>query len=170
MKNVLFYFICCLVLVACSSESNTKTLQPKVDWESKHYKQHLSDTLEAGSSYLSVYSSIYSLNEDQTHNLTATVSIRNTSEKDSIFLTKASYYNTKGELIRDYVDFPVVVLPMETIEIIIASKDDSGGTGANFVFDWKKNITTSAPIFEGIMISTSGSQGISFTTNGKRIL
>lgn len=170
MKNTFFYCLCFLVLVACSNENTSKTIQPKVDWESKHYKKHLSDTLEIGTTYLSVYSSIYSLNEDQTHNLTATVSIRNTSERDSIFLTKASYYNTKGELIRDYVDFPVLVLPLETIEIIIASKDDSGGTGANFIFDWKKNSTTSAPIFEGIMISTSGSQGISFTTNGKRIL
>lgn len=170
MKHFLLYSICCLVIVACSDANNSKTIQPKVDWESKHYKKHLSDTLENGTTYLSVYSSIYSLNEDQTHNLTATVSIRNTSDSDSIFLTKASYFNTKGDLIRDYVDFPVLVLPLETIEIIIASKDDSGGTGANFIFDWKKKSTTSAPIFEGIMISTSGSQGISFTTSGKRIL
>lgn len=170
MKSTLFICVCSVILFACNNETESKSMHAKVDWESKHYKKELSDTLENGTTYLSVYSSIYSLNEDQTHNLTATVSIRNTSEKDSIFLTKASYFNTKGELIRDYVDFPVVVLPLETIEIIIASKDVSGGTGANFLFDWKKKSTTSAPIFEGIMISTSGSQGISFTTNGKRIL
>lgn len=168
MIKIVYFITCCLLLVACTTD-NSKSKQPKVDWESKHYFGGLGDTLETGSTYLSVYSSIYSLNEDQTHNLTATVSIRNTSDTDSLFLTKAAYYNTKGELIRNYVDFPVFLTPLETIEIVIASKDDTGGTGANFIFDWKKNSSSSAPVFEGIMISTSGSQGISFTTNGKRL-
>lgn len=169
MRKTFYIIICCALFIACKTENGTLSTQHKVDWESKKYTDGLSDTLESGTSYLSVYSSIYSLSEDQTHNLTATVSIRNTSDTDSLFLTKAAYYNTKGELLRNYVESPVFLLPLETIEIIIASKDDTGGTGANFIFDWKKKSATSAPIFEGIMISTSGSQGISFTTTGKRL-
>jgi len=37
-------------------------------------------------------------------------------------------------------------------------------------FDWKVKKQTPEPLFEGIMISTSGSHGLSFTTQGKRIV
>jgi hypothetical protein len=58
---------------------------------------------------------------------------------------------------------------METVQIIIEEQDNEGGTGANFVFDWKIKANTIEPIFEAVMISTYGSQSISFTTTGKRI-
>lgn len=41
-----------------------------------------------------------------------------------------------------------------------------GGTGANFTFDWKIKQGSNKPFFEGIMTSTSGQQGLSFTTKG----
>lgn len=42
-----------------------------------------------------------------------------------------------------------------------------GATGVNFLFDWSINPTLHEPLFEGIIISTSGQQGISSKTNGK---
>ena len=58
---------------------------------------------------------------------------------------------------------------METAEIVIDEIDKEGGTGANFLFEWKVTKNTNEPFFEGIMISTSGQQGLSFTTQGRRI-
>ena len=55
---------------------------------------------------------------------------------------------------------------MQTIEIVIDENDIEGGTGANFIFDWLATKSTHAPYFEAVMISTSGQQGLSFTTKG----
>jgi len=58
---------------------------------------------------------------------------------------------------------------METAEIIIDERDKTGGTGANFLFDWNKNPDINSPIFEAVMISTYGQQGLSFTTQGVEV-
>ena len=47
--------------------------------------------------------------------------------------------------------------------------DREGGTGANFIFEWAIKRKSNEPIFESVMISTSGQQGLSFTTQGIRI-
>ncbi|GAA4238482.1 DUF3124 domain-containing protein [Postechiella marina] len=127
------------------------------------------DTLEHGKSYLSVYSQIYSISEHKTHNLTAMISLRNTSETDTIYVLRADYYDTHGKSIRKYFDKPVFLAPMETAEIIIDEIDISGGTGSNFIFEWKTPLNCSEPLFEGVMNSTMGQQGLSFTTHAKRI-
>ena len=127
------------------------------------------DSLESGKSYLSVYSQIYSLSEHKTHNLTVTASIRNISLKDTIYVTKAQYFDTHAEPIHTYFDHPVYIAPLETVEIVIDEADQAGGTGANFIFDWKIKPNSAEPFFEGIMISTYRTQGLSFTTEGKRI-
>lgn len=127
------------------------------------------DSLVSGTSYLSIYSQIYSLSEHKTHDLTATVSMRNINLKDSIFISNAEYYNSEGVLIRTYFDHPIYIAPLETVEIVIDEEDQAGGTGANFIFNWKIPHGLNAPLFEGIMISTSGQQGLSFTTSGIKI-
>ena len=55
---------------------------------------------------------------------------------------------------------------MQSVEYVIEGTDNSGGTGANFVIKWSSTNKKVEPIFEGIMISTNGQQGISFTTKG----
>jgi hypothetical protein len=95
--------------------------------------------------------------------------MRNTNRHDSVYIEKAVYYNTHGEAIRTYFDQPVYIRPMETVEIIIDENDQAGGTGANFLFDWKAPKKADAPFFEAVMISTAGQQGLSFTTQGKNV-
>lgn len=125
--------------------------------------------LESGISYLSVYSQIYSLSEHKTHNLTVTASIRNVSLKDTIYITKAGYFDTHAKPIHTYFDKPIFVAPLETVEIVIDEVDQAGGIGANFIFHWKIKKSSFEPYFEGVMISTYGTQGLSFTTQGRRI-
>ena len=156
------------VFVACNEEKKWSSLD-SVNWDKRKANNMLSDSLISGSTYLSVYSEIYSLSEHLTHNLTSTISIRNTSKSDTIYITKAEYFNTHGETIRTYFKSPIYLTPLETVSIVIDEKDKEGGVGANFIFDWKIKSTTPEPLFEGVMISTSGSQGLSFTTQGQRI-
>ncbi len=57
---------------------------------------------------------------------------------------------------------------METLEIVVSEDDKEGGSGANFIFDWSVKQDGLIPFFEAVMISTSGQQGVSFTTHGIR--
>ncbi|MBI1227377.1 MAG: DUF3124 domain-containing protein [Bacteroidetes bacterium] len=166
----LFYTILAfsLTLFACQQEKEISSVSPN-NWLKRIAKEPLSDSLQSGRTYLSVYSEIYDLSEHHTYQLTATISLRNTSLTDSIYVFNAVYYDTKGNAIRRYFEKPIFITPMETVEIVIDAMDKTGGTGANFLFDWKTKKNTPDPLFEGVMISTTSQQGLSFTTQGKRI-
>jgi len=168
MKNIISLLIIGLLLNSCNSKKEVSSINSE-NWEKRTIDYCLSDSLKSGTTYLSVYSQIYGITEHRTHDLTATISMRNTNRFDTVFIEKAEYYNTKGQLIRTYFDKPIFVCPMETVEIVIDEIDKKGGTGANFVFDWKIKRELNEPFFECVMISTSGQQGLSFTTQGEKL-
>ncbi|MEY8848530.1 DUF3124 domain-containing protein [Psychroserpens sp. XS_ASV72] len=168
MKNLLLFLII-VAFVSCQEKNDISSIDP-VNWDKREVKNLPVDSLlVSGQTYLSIYSQIYSQTEHRIHNLTATVSLRNTNVNDTIYINKADYYNTNGNLIRSYFDKTIFIAPMETVEIVIDEVDQEGGTGANFIFDWKVHQKSHEPLFEGVMISTYGQQGLSFTTQGKRI-
>lgn len=84
-----------------------------------------------------MYSQIYSETEYVTHDLAVTISIRNISRTDTIFVTGADCFNTKGDFVKNYVNKTSYLKPLETAAIVINEKDKEGGTRANFVFVWK---------------------------------
>lgn len=168
MKEAVMLLVFVFLLFSCEKEQELSSVNP-VSWEKREADPSRLDSLHSGKTYLSVYSQIYSRTQHRTHDLTATISMRNVSNTDTIYLLKADYFDTHGKLIRHYFDHPIYLTPMETVEIVIDEIDREGGTGANFIFDWRKKDNTPEPLFEGVMISTSGQQGLSFTTTGKRI-
>jgi len=163
--RLIFILIIIFILGSCKTEKKENTLKA-VNWEKRTVGTNLISNFQTGRTYLPVYSEIYDQTDENTHLLTITVSIRNTSDSDSLFITTADYYNTKGEQIRKYVTKPVFLTPLETIEIVIPRLDTSGGTGANFIFDWSIKNPKYEPYFEAVMIWTTGTQGISFVTHG----
>lgn len=168
MKKTLLLILLVSLFFSCKEEKEMSSINPE-NWSIRKATIKASDSLEYGKSYLSIYSQIYSISEHKTLNLTAMVSIRNTSDEDTIYLTRAEYYDTHGKSVRKYFDDPIYLAPLETTEIIIDELDIAGGTGSNFIFEWKIPQGCSQPLFEGIMNSTMGRQGLSFTTEGKRI-
>lgn len=156
------------LLPSCAEQKGVSSVNP-VNWSRRTVGRPLSDSLISGTTYLSVYSEIYSQTEHRTHYLTATVSLRNVDLVDTIYVDKAIYFDTQGKAIRTYFDQAIFIAPMETVEIVIDELDIEGGTGANFLFDWKIKPASAEPLFEGVMISTSGQQGLSFTTQGKKV-
>lgn len=163
-----FFIILPLLLFSCASEE-PETFANSNNWEKRRTHIEASDSLLTGSTYLSVYSGIYSQTEHRTHELTATVSMRNIDTKDTVYIDRADYFNTEGERIRTYFDKTIYIAPMETVEIVIDQVDTEGGTGGNFMFTWKVKPECPAPHFECVMISTSGKQGLSFSTQGVQI-
>lgn len=116
--------------------------------------------------YVSIYSDIYSETKDVRFLLTATLSIRNTSLTDSIYINDIDYYDTNGELVQRFIEKTILLKPLQSIDYVIEENDTKGGTGANFIVNWGGNSDQLSPIFQGVMISTNGQQGIAFTTEG----
>lgn len=168
MKTLFVSLIAILLLHGCSAPTS-KSATPKVNWEKRSTTIPQKSDLIMGSTYLSVYSQIYQLHEHKTYNLTVTVSLRNVSPQDTVYVLSADYYNSEGELLRKYVNNPIYLKPLETVEIVINEDDEQGGTGGNFVFNWAAQNELQVPFFEAIMVSTTGQQGLSFGTQGIRI-
>ena len=168
MKKYALLFLTMIFISACNQPKEMSSIHPE-NWSERKIKMPVLDSMEYGKSYLSIYSQIYSLSEHTTHNLTAMASLRNVSDRDTVYLLKAVYYDTHGNPIRTYFDEPIFLAPMETTEIIIDEIDVEGGTGSNFLFEWKTPKNCPEPLFEGIMNSTMGQQGLSFTTQSRRI-
>jgi hypothetical protein len=167
MKHFSILLLICIALLSCSEKIKPEE-KPNLNFSKRQANLPLGDSLIDGSTYLALYSQIYQHSQAHTYDLTTTVSIRNISSADTVFLTKADYYDTHGNLLRPYLKFPVYLAPLETIEIVIDEGDQSGGTGANFLFDWKTQNENAAPYMQAVMISTAGQQGLSFTTEGIR--
>ncbi|MGB3547816.1 MAG: DUF3124 domain-containing protein [Saprospiraceae bacterium] len=158
-------------MTGCDHETTEKQVTSILveDWDSRKVTIQVSDSLEAGSTYLSSYSQIYVQTGRRRFSLTGTISMRNINQSDTVYIDKAKYFKTDGAGIRSYFDEPIYLAPLETVEIIITEQDIEGGTGDNFVFEWHKPPGTHDPFFEGVFITIYGQQGISFTTRGIRI-
>lgn len=169
MKYLLPIALVYLFMLSCEKPKELSSVNP-VNWDKRTVQIALSDSLETGRTFLSIYSQIYVRTENDQTDLTATISLHNPNINEQVYIDKATYYNTYGEPIRVYFDKTIFIEPMETVQIIIDGVDDEGGTGANFIFDWTIKPNTNEPIIEAIMISTYGQQGISFVTTGKKLL
>jgi len=170
MKTAIRIVALALVLFSCSGKETDRYPSKQADWNSKTIDIKQVDTLFQGKTYLPVYSHIYHIHEHRALDLTITISIRNVSLRDTVYILEADYYNTIGENIRQYLQRPIYLSPLETIEIVIDEEDIEGGSGANFVFGWATGTGKNPPLFEAVMITTVGQQGLSFTTRGVPIL
>lgn len=168
MRNISKIAFLLLIIISCQREKEIVPVE-KTDWEIRKSEIVNYNDFTLGKTYLPVYSHIYYMQENVSFDLTITISIRNVSMVDSVYILKADYYNTSGDNIRQYLKNPIFLKPMETVEIIIAEQDTEGGSGANFVFDWAINNDKNPPLFEAVMISTYGQQGISYTTRGVQV-
>jgi len=166
MKKLLYLLFALNLIIGCASPNEDPPVQ---NWDDKIVSGSIPDSLSHGKSYLSVYSQIYSFSQHSKYNLTGLISMRNVSEVDTLYISRADYFATGGEKIRGYIEEPVFLLPMETIDIIIDQNDVSGGTGSNFIFEWHISEDAPEPIFEGVMSSMQGNQGVGFTTTAKRL-
>lgn len=163
MKQILYSVFILLAVVSCSKSKAPETNHHSDFHFAKIEKSAFEKTEQV---YIPIYSDIYYLDSKHTFSLTATLSIRNTSFKDSIYVFSIDYYNSGGQKVRRYNESTLLVKPMESVEFVVENKDDTGGVGANFVVEWGAKAGSQRPYFQGIMIGTTGQQGISFTTEG----
>lgn len=115
--------------------------------------------------YVPAYSHIYH-HRDDAFLLTTTLSIRNTDLRDSLTVTSVRYYDTGGTLVGRHLREPRTLGPLGSMEVVIEERDVRGGSGANFIVEWRSDGPVNPPVIETVMISTSWGQGISFTSRG----
>lgn len=80
--------------------------------------------------YVPVYSHIYHGDQDKhPFDLTATLSIRNTDPDIPITVTAIDYYDSNGNLLKNFQQRPLEIKPMGSTRAIIQESDRSGGRG-----------------------------------------
>jgi len=119
--------------------------------------------------YVPIYSDIYMDQQNQKILIAATLSIRNTSFEDSLFITKIDYFNTEGDLVRSYIENLINLPPMATINYVIERDDDTGGTGANFIVELSSKNKEIRPLIQAVMVGHTGNKAFSFSTDGYSI-
>jgi hypothetical protein len=117
--------------------------------------------------YIPGYSTIRILSGRGRIDLATTLSIHNTSRDKPLMLEQIDYHDTDGRLIHAYLDEPVALKPLGTIEIFVAREDRRAGAGANFVVDWAADGPISEPVIEAVMIGTQGNATYSFVSPGR---
>lgn len=130
--------------------------------------EELSGLSKGETIYVPAYSNIYSGNRELPMFLTVTISIRNIDMRHSINITTVDYYETQGNLLKKIIDSPITLKPLESTRYVIPQKDKAGGSGANFIVEWKSDKLVNSPIVEAVMIS-AGSPFISFTSRGQTL-
>lgn len=131
--------------------------------------QQNKDLAYADTIYVPIYSDIYVTSNNPRSLLSATLSIRNTSLSDSLYISSIEYYDTQGRLVRDYLENPIRLNPMESIDYVVEKEDEAGGTGANFILTLSANRKSMRPIIQAVMIGNDGNKGFAFVTEGYSI-
>lgn len=119
--------------------------------------------------YVPAYSEVFLGREGLNLELAVTLAIHNTDLDASIIIQSVRYYDTDGNVVRDYINEPIEVSPLATTGFLVEDGDTSGGWGANFVVEWVAEEPVYEPIIEAIMVSTRGNQGVSMISLGRII-
>ncbi|MCO8120896.1 DUF3124 domain-containing protein [Stieleria sp. TO1_6] len=111
--------------------------------------------------YVPAYSHVYH-QKAEPYLLTVTLNIRNTDADDEIVVTSVRFFDTAGKELRSMLKKPLRLGPLAATEFVIEREDQSGGSGASFIVEWKAGTQVNQPLVETVMIDTRGQQGISF--------
>ena len=170
-----FFGICLVFLVGCISpptaqiSSNQTNLPTSSQISPQKIKLDETVKIVMGQTiYVPIYSEIHHF-KGRTLPLAATLSVRNSDPHNSIIITSVNYYNSHGELVKQYLDSPLKLVPLASTDFVVEQDDRTGGSGANFLVEWVAETKVYEPIVEAVMVSTTSQQGISFVSQGRVI-
>ena len=168
----LLFIVKKLVLSGCGQASKKAEQAQKKSHPSHKYNFIAIDTSKMNyfeTDYVPVYSDIYYQSGTKRFPITATVSIRNTSQSDSAWILSARYYDSYGKQLRAFIDSTLLLSPLESVELVVEEDEQEGGAGANFIIDWTARNYSDQLLIQSVMISTYGQQGVSFLSESKII-
>jgi hypothetical protein len=119
--------------------------------------------------FVPAYSEVHYAGKDRTMKLAVTLTIHNTDFTHPIFVTSVRYYNTKGKMVKEYRKKPQRLGPMAAADFFVDTGEQTGGVGTHFIVEWVAEQPVYEPVIETLMLSNSGTQGLSFTSSGRVI-
>lgn len=117
--------------------------------------------------YVPIYSDIYVDNNNPTCLLSATLSIRNVSATDTLFINKIEYFDTDGRSVRNYISKAIALPSMASVNYVVERDDNSGGSGANFIVEVSASKNIPSPRIQAVMIGDYSNKGFSFVVDGE---
>jgi len=131
----------------------------------------LSGTLPAlpvsGSTYVPLYSDLYVGGQRSLKNLSATLSLRNTSADQSLIVLSVTYLDDSGKAVVKLLDAPHVQAPMATAEFYIDQSGASGGPATTVIVEWGAEASIAPPLIEAVILGNYGAKSISFVSRGE---
>lgn len=118
--------------------------------------------------YVPVYSHVY-YQGGAPFSLEATLSVRNTDANHPIYVSLVNYFDTSGQLVEAFLKQPIRLKPLQTIDFLVANRDNSGGSGANFLVNWATDRGVNRPLVEVVMVGVDGPRGIAFVRQGVEV-
>jgi len=133
--------------------------------------QPLSEPLPAlvvsSSVYVPLYSSLYVGGQRSLKNLSATLSLRNTSADQALIVTSVTYFDENGKATVKLLDVPHVLAPMTTAEFYTDQSGTNGGPAATVIVEWGAETSVAPPLVEAVILGNYGAKSISFVSRGE---
>jgi hypothetical protein len=121
----------------------------------------------SGSVYVPLYSSLYVGGRRSLKNLSATLSLRNTSADQALIVTSVTYFDGNGKAVVELLDAPHVLAPMATAEFYTDQSSTSGGPVAAVIVGWGAETSITPPLIEAVILGKYGAKSISFVSRGE---
>lgn len=165
MKQIVYFLLLILTASCDNTAQYSRAHYPNHNYHFASVDKRSFNSVEQY--YVPVYSSIYGHTGKNEFLLSATLSIRNVGFTDSLFISKIDYYDSEGKLLKKYLDSTVLLKPMASMEVVVASSEKEGGAGANFVVECLGNNILNEPLIQTVM--TTGDLRIGFTAEAVKI-
>ena len=144
------------------------SFQPPSAGQGKENGAYGIEIVEGQTVYVPAYSNVYS-DAGLPILLAVSLNLRSTDPKASVTLTRVDYYDTAGKLLRRYVTSPQRLGPLETKSFIIEKTDYEGGSGANFIVQWRADGPVNPPLIEAVMVGIDPEYSFSFVRSGTSV-
>ncbi len=156
-----------MLLSACTSPNAEQTVTPPPEGEAVDIQDL--DITTGQTIFVPAYSEVHFAGQGKTLELAVTLSIHNTDFTHPIIITSVRYYDTNGQMIREYLPQPQVLGPMASADFFVDAGEQTGGVGTNFIVEWVVEQPVYEPVVEALMLSVESAQGLSFTSPGRVI-
>ncbi|MHC1703628.1 MAG: DUF3124 domain-containing protein [Tenuifilaceae bacterium] len=173
MKKILIVSLNLLLIVSCNQETNQEffSKEKRTDFNPNSYELRDNNIkmVRGQVLYMPIYSNLPHYTDSTKIDMSAIVAFHNTDFYNKVRLQKVQYFDYKGRLVHDFLlDSYKELGPLETEDFYIPYSD-KGGTGANFLIEWRSDSLVSEPLVESITINLLTHNTVGVLSPGKVI-
>lgn len=124
------------------------------------------DASISGSTYVPLYDELYVGGERGVKGLSATLSMRNLSSSEGLFINSISIFDDAGQLVGKPLGSPHVLAPMASAQMYVDPSYAPGKRLAAVVVEWNA-AENASPLIGALIVGTYGAKTVSFTFRGE---